>query len=76
MNEGAVLFINDPKVNPDQIENDLKIKETNLLNEDIENKSNMKVLGVLNQVSCGFKGGRRRIRIQISKDNWENVSKK
>ncbi|MBO8228664.1 nucleotide sugar dehydrogenase [Prochlorococcus marinus XMU1414] len=81
LSEGAVLFINDPKVNPDQIENDLKIKETkSLLNEDVKNKSNNDGSWCfVNQVSCGFKGADAVVILtgwqEYQKIDWGNASK-
>ena len=82
LNEGAILFINDPKVNPDQIENDLKIKQNkSLLEKNFKNKSNIDGSWCfVKEITSGFKGADAAVILtgweEYQKIDWGNASKK
>ncbi len=74
LDEGAILFINDPKVNSDQIAKDLGLLETDILNLDEGNwyfAENMDI---------GFDNADAVVILtewdEYSKINWKEVSKK
>ena len=82
LNEGAILFINDPKVNPEQIETDLEIKQNkSLLNFDFGNSLfNDGSWCFINDISEGFIGADAVVILtgweEYQHIDWKNVSKK
>ncbi len=82
LNEGAILFINDPKVNPEQIETDLEIKQNkSLLNLDVEDSLlNDGSWCFINEISKGFIEADAVVILtgweEYQNIDWKNVSKK
>ena len=82
LNEGAILLINDPKVNPEQIESDLKIKQNKfILNSDTGNYSiNDGSWCFVKDISKGFKGVDAVIVLtgweEYQNIDWQDVANK